>query len=298
MKFRPIIIDDTKQELTQHGTDAFPLSMDFQEVANKGINGILHWHNEVQICYVSQGPIFFHTEQETIKADTHEGVFINSKCMHKASLSDDSPNGKYISLNFSPKIIHGYSNSQILQDYVLPLLSCPELDFIHLHGEPWHRKILTIFQNMASAESERCYGYELLQKNYVNQIWHEMVVNNRDLLENARKISFDDRQRMKDLLKFIHENYAYKLTLKNISEAAHISRGECCRLFKRAYNTTPFTYLNRYRISQSQKLLSYTDLSLAHIAQQTGFSSSSYFSECFRKDTGMTPLAYRQKFIP
>ena len=35
-------------------------------------------------------------------------------------------------------------------------------------------------------------------------------------------------------------------------------------------------------------------LSMTEIAEQTGFQSSSYFSETFKRLTGMTPSAYKK----
>jgi AraC-like DNA-binding protein len=36
-------------------------------------------------------------------------------------------------------------------------------------------------------------------------------------------------------------------------------------------------------------------LSIADIAEMTGFTSQSYFSTAFKSQTGMTPSQYRQK---
>jgi AraC-like DNA-binding protein len=48
------------------------------------------------------------------------------------------------------------------------------------------------------------------------------------------------------------------------------------------------------RIEESKYLLAETDLSMSQIAQLLGFSSLSYFSQIFRKNQGMSPMAFRQ----
>ncbi len=53
-------------------------------------------------------------------------------------------------------------------------------------------------------------------------------------------------------------------------------------------------YLNRYRIQQARQLLKNTHKSITEIALDVGFSSSSYFSRIFRRETGMSPEAYRR----
>lgn len=67
--------------------------------------------------------------------------------------------------------------------------------------------------------------------------------------------------------------------------------------FTEIYGIAPMNYLAQKRIFTSQELLTSTDLNQAAIAKQCGFSSSSYFSQCFRKICGMTPTAYRKQFI-
>ena len=102
-------------------------------------------------------------------------------------------------------------------------------------------------------------------------------------------------KRMKTLLEYISQNYMEKITLENIADSAHISKGECCRIFSRILATTPFSYLTGYRISKSIKLLTTADMSISEIAQSSGFGNSSYFTVCFKKELGITPKEYRKK---
>ena len=55
------------------------------------------------------------------------------------------------------------------------------------------------------------------------------------------------------------------------------------------------TYLNRRRIEESKYMLGNTGYSLAQISELMGFSSPSYFSQCFRKAEGLTPNEYRRQ---
>ena len=53
--------------------------------------------------------------------------------------------------------------------------------------------------------------------------------------------------------------------------------------------------LNRRRIEESKYMLGNTGYSLAQISELMGFSSPSYFSQCFRKAEGLTPNEYRRQ---
>ena len=70
-----------------------------------------------------------------------------------------------------------------------------------------------------------------------------------------------------------------------------LSEGECCRLFQRMLHTSPMEYAISCRIRESLSLLVAGHLSVTEIAQRTGFSWSSYFTETFRRVMGMTPSA-------
>jgi AraC-like DNA-binding protein len=129
----------------------------------------------------------------------------------------------------------------------------------------------------------------------LRQIWHLIVVNNREKIEQRSNVSFSDRQRMRALQTYIHKHYMEQIALADIAAAGHISRGECCRVFKRVEKRSPVQYLTRFRLEQSLKLLSSTELSVQEIARQVGFGTGSYFTEKFREEMQCTPTEYRRK---
>ena len=54
-------------------------------------------------------------------------------------------------------------------------------------------------------------------------------------------------------------------------------------------------YLHQYRVSQAKKLLK-QDVSIAEVAELSGFESLSYFNRVFKKIVGENPSTYRSKF--
>lgn len=61
-------------------------------------------------------------------------------------------------------------------------------------------------------------------------------------------------------------------------------------------NEPPARYVGILRIRETQRLLVETELSVAEIAQRTGFGDPLYFSRCFRRITGLPPTHYRSRF--
>ena len=80
-----------------------------------------------------------------------------------------------------------------------------------------------------------------------------------------------------------------------MSEMMQMHRTTLLRLFRRKQNTTPREYLTRYRIGQSLYLLETTLLTVAEIAESSGFSRCNYFCQVIRKFCGKTPEQYRRE---
>ena len=284
MSFRPVVVNENRQELTEHGTIGFPMSIDRQVVSNGAYRIIPHWHYEIQIALVIAGTVCFRTPAGDALLREGEGLFINSGVLHEAFPAD--PNGGiYLSVNFSPSIIDGQSKSIIYNNYVSPILRNPALQIIPLRDEPWQKEVCGLLRKLSVIYEVQDYGYEIETKAILCKVWQLICVNYKTQISNASKGMIGDWQRMKGIEAYIQKNYMNRINLADIADAAHISRGECCRFFKRVVNTSPMDFLTDYRLQQSINLLTCTDMSVAEIALQTGFSSSSYYAECFRSKT-------------
>ncbi len=86
-----------------------------------------------------------------------------------------------------------------------------------------------------------------------------------------------------------------KLTGQSIADAIGCSRSALCEIFRTEAGCTVNEYLRRTRLEEATRLLEVTDKPLADIAQHLGYSSQSYFQNCFRREFGMTPGEYRQR---
>lgn len=68
-------------------------------------------------------------------------------------------------------------------------------------------------------------------------------------------------------------------------------------LFKKEVGQTLTDYVNKSRISASQKLLRSTTRPIQDIAVQCGIPDIHYFTRLFRRETGMTSKGYRNRFL-
>lgn len=101
----------------------------------------------------------------------------------------------------------------------------------------------------------------------------------------------------KKIIDFISENYTFDISLNDIAAACNYSTGYIRHIFKKESGYTISHYIAILRVSHAKKLLSSTNNSISDIASIVGFSEPNYFTNIFRKETGMSPKAYRKQFI-
>lgn len=66
------------------------------------------------------------------------------------------------------------------------------------------------------------------------------------------------------------------------------------RLFRALFRETPHEYLTMIRLTEAQRLLRMTSMSLAEVSLAVGFQQASSFSRLFRHRFGLSPGEYRR----
>ncbi len=96
------------------------------------------------------------------------------------------------------------------------------------------------------------------------------------------------------LIDYIRDNYKHRITNVECGKALNYNPCYLNRLMVENFGISLHQYVLRYRLSMATKLLLTTDLTIAEIAEQTGFQNASRFSNYFKEVTGERPLKYRQ----
>jgi LacI family transcriptional regulator len=94
-------------------------------------------------------------------------------------------------------------------------------------------------------------------------------------------------------LRYIREHACEGITVANVLHAVPLSRRMLEHRFLKLVRRTPHAEIIRIRMERAARLLRETDLSLAEIADRAGFADANYLSVAFKKQTGVSPRAYR-----
>jgi LacI family transcriptional regulator len=96
-------------------------------------------------------------------------------------------------------------------------------------------------------------------------------------------------------MEFIRENADQPISVKEVIEAAQVSRRSLENRFKKVTGHTPLEEIHRVRIELGKQYLSRTDMTVSEVATSSGFRSAKRFSAVFQKLTGLKPSEYRQQ---
>jgi len=298
MQITDIQIDKNHREKTIHGSYDFPIAI-YLDQLDKNVLGFVswHWHDEIQLSLVNKGEVEFSVNQGVHVLKEGQGIFINSGCLHM-SRPVSKLDSTYICINVDTKMLSFFQGSIIEQKYIKPFLKLPSFSYVVLANEKdWQKTVLKKIQEIFSLYAQKPFGYELNICIELAAIWMQLIARQSDIIPSENTEEYIDQQRIKKIMSYIHEHYSEKITLQEIASVVNISKGECCRFFKRVVKCTIFEYVMNYRINRSIELLKTTDMTISNIANLVGFGSTSYYIESFKKQVLCSPKEYRKRSI-
>ena len=98
---------------------------------------------------------------------------------------------------------------------------------------------------------------------------------------------------MRRALSLISDHLAESYGASELADDLGVSRATLNRLFTAELESSPSAELLRQRIARAKILLSTTDDPMKAVAAACGFCDSAHLSNVFRRETGLTPKAFR-----
>ncbi|MCH2205185.1 MAG: AraC family transcriptional regulator [Lentisphaerales bacterium] len=97
----------------------------------------------------------------------------------------------------------------------------------------------------------------------------------------------------KQIITYLENHLKQEITVGDMADKMGYSESHFRALFRKVSNLSPVQFLQHLRIETAQWLIREGRLSLTEIAFEVGFNSSQYFSNCFKKQIGLSPREYR-----
>ncbi|MFD5319276.1 helix-turn-helix domain-containing protein [Streptomyces sp. NPDC127098] len=199
----------------------------------------------------------------------------------------------------------------VLHDYrTAPDEPCWEIVFSHFHPRrawlpllDWPQPVTGVGRVRTSGEAHRRVAATLTRAAHVGAgTLRQATAFAMNALEEAllwcdtqNPLTARMDERLLRVIDHVDAHLAEPLTVDRLAASVHLSPSRLTRLFAEHLGTTPQRYVERQRMTLAKQLLDLTNRPVAAIARELGWRDPLYFSQRFRRFTGMSPTAYRRR---
>ncbi len=241
----------------------------------------VHYHDVHELYYMAKGSTTYYIGDKIYHVQQGNFVFIPKGILHKTDYEDNDKNERLL-LNFSDMIFTGE-----LQGVKEELRNCRVI-YIEEERLPYFEELL----KQIEAEYERADAYNSILLNlYITELLVQLC---RYKYQFKPVLSGTD-QAIYAISKYISTHFQESISLGELSREFAVSESHLSRKFKAHTGIGINEYITYVRITNAEKLLRETDMSVTDVAVHCGYSDSNYFSTVFKRIKGITPQKCRKQ---
>jgi len=255
---------------------------------------------------------YLHVEGEAEPIRVEDGDVVLFPTGHPHSLYDDptSPLTRLVHLDYNPQrghhVVYGEGEGP------KPLLLCGAFHFeypndfpllhrlpklIHIPGaqERIEQGFADIVRLIARESASEQPGAEVMLRRLTELLFIQVIRLWIDQQAEASVVwvgALRD-QPISAALGLIHQSPERRWKVKDLAEAAALSRSAFSARFTELVGEPPMAYLTRWRMLRAQRLLK-NEVSMETIAELLGYESEAAFRKAFKREIGIPPARYRK----
>ena len=228
---------------------------------------------------------------------------------YKIITADNGQNGIIKALKYVPELVI----SDVMMDKMNGFELCK-----HLKTNFSTSHIPVILLTALALDDQKAVGFESGADAYIPKPFNEdllkirirKIIENRDKIkeyfqqnltfgERKESISELDKSFMEKFRKIVEDNLIdSELNVDEIGRNMGLSRVQLYRKIKSLTNYAPNELVRIIRLKTAEQLLINSEKTISEIAYDTGFTSPSYFTKCFREYFNESPTDYLKKVRP
>ena len=238
-------------------------------------NNNLVGRKDYYLQYIIEGELTVCTDNEILPFKA--GDFIIWEAEKPFRYGNTNPNiQKYLWVHFT-----GFHAARLISELGLSMGKL-------YHTSPSEKKkeyILDLFRGMFDEFSNRRQGMEEACAGFLTNILVALV-------REAEKVSIGRRRKL-NTVPYLHTHYRDNTSIAELAAMEHLSVSRYREVFKNQTGMSPVDYRTALRISNACRLLLQTDLTVAEVADDCGYSDVFFFMRLFKRKNGVTPGEYR-----
>ncbi len=242
---------------------------------------IPHTHQFSELFYVLSGKGVFYIEDEIVPVEADDLMIINPHVEHTEKTLPNDP---------MEYIVFGVEGLAFSFD---------DPDSDNTKGYSYYSygadksQLINFAQLMVKEFRDKKPGFELVCHGLLQVLL--VFISRKQHLNVISDTSFQLSKECALAKRYIDANYSKNITLDSLAEITHINKFYLAHSFTECMGQSPINYLTEVRLAASKQQLTTSNMSIAQIATNNGFSSQSYFSQIFKKKVGITPQQYRKR---
>lgn len=241
---------------------------------------VAHFHDKHELYFLESGRTKYFMDNEIFLLEAGDIIFVPKGTLHRTEGLDSGIISR--SILYFDDLEEAYAP-------ILDLLKKTKLvkfDYNKLHI------IENIFSGITKEEEKKREGYREMQKLHLRQL---LISIKRYHIDSTTKDIGNTYKVAEQISKYISENYGSDLSLSHLSQKFSVTPSYLSRFFKKSTGISLNEYINIVRITEAEKLLRSTDMSITEVAFECGFNDSNYFSAVFKKAKGITPKKFSKQ---
>lgn len=235
-----------------------------------------HSHPFTELFYVIKGQGEFFIEGKTFPVTSNDLIIVNPNVEHTEKATTSAP------LEY---IVFGVDGLAF---------SFQETDnYGHFSYSSTQDRLIYLCRLMMQEFMDKKTGFDIICQNLLQALFMYISREQKIALRPADTALLS--KECAQAKRYMDIHYSKNITLDILAELTHTNKFYLAHSFTECVGVSPIRYLMERRMQVSRELLLNTSHSIAEIAESTGFSSQSYFSQQFRKENGMTPQKFRKE---
>lgn len=248
----------------------------------------LHWHNEIEILYPLNG-------ETTLVLEGKKRILPNR---HVIVIESCQVHGTYV-----PRKTSMYLCIQLSREYLKNTI--PQIDQYRIRCIPSEitQEQLPQYQEICDllADLTRLYisdtpFFSLEASGIVIQVLSRLLrhFSTNYIPENSQQDAATI-ERLRTVIEYVENHYQEHISLQDACDLLGIGKEYFCRFFKKNMGISFLQYSNEVRLNHIYQGLEHTDIPVAELMEENGFTNQKLFNQSFKKLYGCTPSEVRRK---